>query len=182
MNALPPPVLSQGLGQCPVIRGRGGGGSGDHCHLTIVWPTRLSGSERTRQGGSGGGGGGAAGDNGIRHSNLHLACLSTATCINYTLLMNGNPFIQKSFGRPGTTRQNLLILQFVSIVVLFVYQCFPSIFHIEVKGIFGDFPVLRSARFILRQACDWQQIRDTIRQPPVQPPHLSVIYIRHSGL
>ena len=38
MNALPPPppVLSQGLGQCPVIRGRGGGGSGDHCHLTIV--------------------------------------------------------------------------------------------------------------------------------------------------
>ena len=38
MNAPPPlpPVLSQGLGQCPVIRGRGGGGSGDHCHLTIV--------------------------------------------------------------------------------------------------------------------------------------------------
>ena len=99
-------------------------------------------------------GGGAAGDNGIRHSNLHLACLSTATCINDTLLMNGYPFIQKSFGRPGTIRQNLLILQFVSIVVLFVYQCFPSIFHIEVKGIFGDFPVLRSARFILRQACD----------------------------
>ena len=41
---------------------------------------------------------------------------------------------------------------------------------------FGDFPVLGSACFILCQACDWQEIRETIMPPPLASPNLSLIH------
>ena len=68
-------------------------------------------------------------------------------------------------------RDHSLIVCCGHTLVWYLSLIYPPPFHIVwVVGDFEDFPVLGWAHFILCQACDWQEISDTMM--PLRPPPL----------